>query len=149
MDMNRRSFLRGLLTVTAVSMAPASVLDAGLPRIVGDGIHDDTAGIQAAINGRPFVADGVVVRNQSRVTFGPGSFRMTAPFEVETSGVWVEGSGHMATRIICDHDGYMASFKECSNSQIAGFKFERPEGKEDGGAGYFVTVSSDGLFTST
>lgn len=80
MTMNRRSFLRGLLVATGTAMVVSPVdLLAGpaLPRIVGDGIHDDTVGLQAALDGKPFEADGLVVRSADRVHINGGVYRIT------------------------------------------------------------------------
>jgi hypothetical protein len=58
MDVSRRSFLRGALAVTAVAVSQPSLVLASVPTIHGDGIHDDHAGLQALIDGKPFrVAD--------------------------------------------------------------------------------------------
>lgn len=76
-DLNRRSFLRGLFTVAAVSIAPALPMHADLPRIVGDGIHDDTAGLQAALDGRPFVCEGDIVSSATEVTITGGEYKLS------------------------------------------------------------------------
>lgn len=125
--MDRRTFLRGLLTVAAVSIAPIDNLSVGLPKIVGDGIHDDTAGILAAINGKPFSADGLVVRGQSAVQFGAGTFRMTAPMRFETSAVAVRGAEVGATKILADHDGVYVWFSEVRDVVVSSFWFDRTE----------------------
>lgn len=76
-DLSRRSFLRGMLTVAALSVAPALAIHADLPRIVGDGIHDDTVGLQAALDGRPFVCEGNVVCDADHVYISGGNYRLT------------------------------------------------------------------------
>jgi hypothetical protein len=104
--MNRRSFLRGMLTVTAVSIVPLDArLHAGIPRIVGDGIHDDGPGLLAAVNGRPFVADGLVVSEQSEVKLGAGVFRMTETLRFDTPNIRVTCTSPGETLIVGDHDG--------------------------------------------
>lgn len=76
-DMNRRSFLRGSLCVAGASVVVAKGIIPNVPRIVGDGIHDDTEGIQAALNGEPFLCDGSVISNATDLWFDSGNFRLT------------------------------------------------------------------------
>jgi hypothetical protein len=56
MNMNRRSFLGGFLTLSVAAVVGIPVEAA--PVIVGDGIHDDWAGLQAMLDGKPFRVDG-------------------------------------------------------------------------------------------
>lgn len=59
--MNRRSFLKGALVLTATTVLPLQALSrlSPLPTIYGDGINDDTLGLQAMLDGLPFrIADG-------------------------------------------------------------------------------------------
>lgn len=63
--MNRRHFLRlsiGAAAIAAVPIALKEAIRRQLPVIVGDGIHDDTAGLQAAINGEEFVCESGLVK---------------------------------------------------------------------------------------
>jgi hypothetical protein len=80
MDVSRRSFLGGILALTAVAVAP-KVMAEPLPRIVGDGVHDDTAGLQALFDGNPFTADpryGVQwVELEDGLRLTGGKFRLT------------------------------------------------------------------------
>ena len=76
--MNRRSFLKiagaaGLLTVTPISIA--SALATKVPVIYGDGIHDDSDGLEAALNGKDFVcAKNLVVREGNNLVVSNGNF---------------------------------------------------------------------------
>lgn len=83
---SRRIFLKigfaaGIATAVPVGI---SLLDGRpvlgehtLPIIMGDGIHDDTAGLQAALAGLPFIANHDCVQVISgTVTFRHGTFRM-------------------------------------------------------------------------
>ena len=74
---SRRFFLQGALSVAALSVVPSAMADA--PRIVGDGIHDDTAGIQALLDGRPFVCDDerIAISDDDHVYLTGGLFRTT------------------------------------------------------------------------
>ena len=85
-ELTRRSFLRGLFTIAAVSVVPATLLQADLPRIVGDGIHDDTAGLQAALDGKPFICEGNVVRGTQSLHIGEGMYRISDTLTVTDNG---------------------------------------------------------------
>ena len=84
MDINRRSFLRGFVAVTAVAtIAPAALFDLGLPRIVGDGIHDDTLGLQAALDRKPFTCAADLVRvDEGGILISRGLFRVSDTLHV-------------------------------------------------------------------
>jgi hypothetical protein len=78
-DLPRRSFLKGALSVVAATVVLAKLpKDFALPQIIGDGLHDDTAGLQAALNGEPFLCDGCVVRNATEVVLRGGAYRLTS-----------------------------------------------------------------------
>jgi hypothetical protein len=103
--MNRRSFLRGLLVVSAATVtAPtiAKIASLSPPMIFGDGIHDDTAGIQAALDGKPFLCDGLIVSDANGVYFKDGVFRVTRPLVLRRSNIGI----HDAT-LVADHPGTM------------------------------------------
>lgn len=79
MDVSRRSFLGGALALTAASSLPLKAF-ALAPTIWGDGIHDDTAGLQAALDGKPFrvVGEGAfVISRDGEVFIGNGTYRLT------------------------------------------------------------------------
>lgn len=90
--MNRRSFLKiagaaGILTVTPISIA--SALAKKVPIIYGDGIHCDSDGLQAALNGKDFVcAKNLVVREGNKVHISHGRFLIekTVTFDERTFG---------------------------------------------------------------
>lgn len=60
MELSRRGFLTGVIAVGAVAALPALASD--MPILYGDGVHDDTAALQAFIDGKPVIRDGVVYR---------------------------------------------------------------------------------------
>lgn len=57
MDATRRSFLKGILTIAVVASGAMPAFS-GVPKIVGDGVHDDWAGLQALFDGEPFSVEG-------------------------------------------------------------------------------------------
>ena len=61
MDLTRRSFFRGALALTALAATPALSKISFAPMIYGDGVRDDTDGLQALLSGQPFqVAEDAV-----------------------------------------------------------------------------------------
>ena len=57
-EITRRSFFGGALSISAVAMLPALALVDEIPEIYGDMVHDDTEGLQALFDGRPFKVNG-------------------------------------------------------------------------------------------
>lgn len=59
---------------------------------VGDGVHDDTSAINAAIASLPAYG--------GRVLFGAGSYKITGPISILNSAVELVGAGREATRVL-------------------------------------------------
>ena len=78
MDVSRRSFLRGALTVAAASLVPVAAAKAlgldDVPTLWGDGVHDDAPALQALIDGKPFkiAGEGFIARNGAETAFIDG-----------------------------------------------------------------------------
>ena len=99
--MNRRWFSLGL----ASALAAPAVVGSGvlmplrgirLPMIYGDGIHDDTAGLNALIAGEPVISlSGAAWRDGDRVYMRNGVFRISSLLETfdsfEMTGCWLHG----------------------------------------------------------
>jgi hypothetical protein len=91
MEVSRRSFLGGALALTAAAQLP-SALYASVPLIYGDGVHDDTAGLQAALDGKPFkvVGKGVyIVDHKGFIHLQDGAFKLTDTLHIRRSNVSV------------------------------------------------------------
>jgi hypothetical protein len=77
--LHRRSFLKCTAAVGAVA-ALAPVLSA-LPRVVGDGVHNDWPGLQAALDGKPFIDVSGLVNitcdGEKTMHLGAGTFRIS------------------------------------------------------------------------
>lgn len=58
MDVSRRSFLGGALTIAAASLVPVVAFTDPVPVLWGDGVHDDAPALQALIDGKPFEVAG-------------------------------------------------------------------------------------------
>ena len=85
MDVSRRSFLGGALAVAGASIIPLGMTKAAdVPRIVGDGFHDDWAGLQAAFDGKPFVCEGAYTRViGGKIVMRGGHYRVTRPLLID------------------------------------------------------------------
>lgn len=97
-ELGRRGFLAAMFGAGAVLVAQPKLLVSRIPILWGDGIHDDTEGLEALFAGRP-------VKVMSGETFAPGaaphltggSYRVTAPLElgngtvIERAKVMFEG----------------------------------------------------------
>lgn len=104
MDLSRRGFLRGLAGAAAVAVLAVPVVELvareTVPRIVGDGIHDDTAGLQAAVDGKPFVSDVVKVievDGRRTVLLGNGEYQISKAMElVDVNDLTIDGGTMVA-----------------------------------------------------
>lgn len=80
------------LTKTTYSMingASVNVVDFGA---IGDGIADDTAAIQAAIDD--------VAPTGGQIVLPSGTFKISSPLNISSQNVFVQGSGRKATKIV-------------------------------------------------
>jgi len=90
----RRRFLTGLLSAPAVITTPGLLMSVSAwiepngdflrwgynqPEFYGDGIHDDTAAVQAALDGKPFISpNGALIRDTNgSLMFRSASIRLT------------------------------------------------------------------------
>lgn len=61
-NLSRRSFLGGALSVAVIASVPAGIsASPEIPRIYGNGRHDDAPGLQALIDGKPFICENDIV----------------------------------------------------------------------------------------
>jgi hypothetical protein len=75
MEISRRSFFAGALSLMALPLTKTFAI----PRIYGDGIRDDSDGLQAAFNGEPFIAEDNSIRDaldNGTVVLQNGLFRI-------------------------------------------------------------------------
>jgi len=92
--MNKRQFLFGSAAVVVTAASSVGVVYSvghafgwdELPRIIGDGVHDDTAGLQAALDGRPFLSS-VVKRVGNVVHLSEGTYYSTATLYLRDAGL--------------------------------------------------------------
>lgn len=73
--MNRRGFLKAIFAGAAAIAVPVSAINLVAPklfRLRGDGLHDDTAALQALIDGKPVIApNGTEIRREGNVIYIP------------------------------------------------------------------------------
>jgi hypothetical protein len=86
-DLSRRSFLGGILAVGAATTVVAAIPLDLTPRIWADGIHDDYAGLQAALNGKPFVCEDSVIADTDSVIIRYGTFRISAALKLRDARI--------------------------------------------------------------
>lgn len=105
MLLSRRSFLSGVLTVSACAAVPNLKALAMAPKIIGDGDHDDAPGINALIAGDPVtIVDDCISRKGGRLDFSGGTFLMREPLNITSPGVTIEhGTFIMDMDIDADH----------------------------------------------
>lgn len=104
MDLSRRTFLIGSLALAGASVVPVDAW-AGMPRIVGDGVHDDAPGFNALLAGEPVNVECDGVRFDGEIVWimdGPQFFvaeTIRVPFDRGIDG----------GTFLIGHDGYAVS----------------------------------------
>lgn len=84
---DRRSFLKGILSLSVVPLLPA--LPRFLPVIWGDGIHDDAPGLNALLADEAFEVERGGFTALDGVIRG-GIFRLSAPLVIKRSNVLID-----------------------------------------------------------
>lgn len=91
-NLSRRSFLRGALTVAAVSVLPALPKAlAGIPTLYGDGVHDDTDALNALFSGERVLCEGNIIRHgeNGEIVMKGGSYLISQTVFVSVSNISV------------------------------------------------------------
>ena len=104
-DVNRRSFIFGGAKVAA-AVAVASQVPSGwfeeLPKLVGDGVQDDTAALQALFDGgKAVLPDGTAISGRGGVHVLDGVYRLTDTLVIREDGTEISGG-----RYLIDHNGH-------------------------------------------
>lgn len=128
-------FIGGVQTNVEAKLAQTvSVKDFGA---VGDGVTDDTAAIQAAIDYASSVItdeSGDVDQVTAAVKFPAGKYRTTSAIQIKNC-VQLHGDGSGATWVLVDHAGngfYTASGSYYANIQVYGMHLESGGSAQDG-----------------
>ena len=89
-DMSRRLFLGGALALTGTALVPNPPAPSpqSLVTLYGDGIHDDTEGLMALLNGIPVQLDyvGVKVVEEGNIDMRGGVFLVSKTLIIEEHG---------------------------------------------------------------
>ena len=115
-EISRRSFLGGVLALTAAASVPVIRTTSNLPIIVGDGINDDADGLNALFRGDPVKirAEGVR-RTGGHIMINKGFFLLSRKLEI-VNDITLENSGFFHTP---EFDGReMLQFSPTSNAVI-------------------------------
>lgn len=107
MDLSRRRFLSGVLSVAATSVIAGSGLARAMPRIIADGVHDDGPGLNALFDGRPvdIVNDAVRIIRGDGIFLAKGTFRACERLVISRPDTWLIGNGFIFD-IRDELDGY-------------------------------------------
>lgn len=102
MKMNRRGFLKIAFAAGAITAVPVTLtksLERSAPVIYGDGVHDDTAGLQAAIYGDEFIARNECVSISGNIVhLAAGTYRVSKTLNLtRTTGHSLVGAGSRQT----------------------------------------------------
>lgn len=119
MNISRRFFLGGVIAVAAGQLVKPAF---AMPMIFGDGIHDDTRGLNALLAGEPFHVEneGVIVHEGNILG---GTFKITDTLYLRDN-VIISGSGFLvpewkSDRPIFDGQGRDCLIKDCMFSTFA------------------------------
>ncbi len=84
-DVSRRLFLGGALALVGASVVSGEALASPIPRIVGDGVHDDAPGLRALISRQPVRIEDAVyaINDDGSIDIGNGHFRLGSPLVFE------------------------------------------------------------------
>jgi hypothetical protein len=115
---NRRGFFKVAFAAGLATALPALSIET-LPTIYGDGIHDDTDGLQAALDGKDFhCRDKSVTVTDGNVRISNGNYLVSRTLVVPNSDreLCIEGC-----RFEVDHPGYWVKFDSASDIQSVDF----------------------------
>ena len=104
-NLSRRCFLRGTIAVAAaVTMPMAAVSEMFRPLLIGDGVHDDTAALQALLDGDPvdILNDGIRLLRSEGLELQGGVYRLTRTIVLRRDNLTLRNITFNA-----NHDGYV------------------------------------------
>jgi hypothetical protein len=124
LDVSRRSFLRGALTVAAVAVvSPKLSLVSPHPYLVlyGDGVEDDAPALNAMLSGKPFVVEGKIIDNSGnhRVNLLNGCHAIGSTIYPSATNVTISGCVFRALPSL--GDGAIFDTKKMGEGDSIGF----------------------------
>lgn len=153
MTMTRRTFIGAAIGATVVAAAGPLPIVPDIPTLWGDGIHDDTAGLQAAIDGREYrqAWDGVIVPAREPdplLVFPRGDYAVAGTILIPAWAAIVDGNA-VRLRGLGDDRGALIemqgfsfslrNFEFWTNQRGCAIRLGLPEGNEGR-----IGVSADG-----
>jgi hypothetical protein len=117
--MNRRDFFRSALAVSAIAAVPL-IASERAPVVYGDGIHDDTAGLQAALSGKPFVSNGHLRTYANRLVLDGGTYRLSETLKISRSNTLITNASFAYFEPV----EYCVQINNCSHVRIDTCSFE-------------------------
>lgn len=123
MELTRRSFLRGALTVFAAAGLPAIAMTAGLPVLHGDGVTDDTEALNAMFAGKSYIVGGEIIPDGSPAIINGGKFRISNTLvmsfdDIQVSGASFEGTFPSEAFFLDLKQGYEGYIENCNFSCV-------------------------------
>lgn len=95
--MDRRNFLKLAFVGAAIAATPIALKEAlasRLPMIYGDGEHDDWEGLQAALDGKQFIArEACVVKQGNTYHLRPGTYMSSHSLHFHPESHVINGHG--------------------------------------------------------
>lgn len=116
MEVSRRSLFRfGAAALLTAAVSPVSNLVA--PVLWGDGIHDDTAALQALMDGKPVSVSGSTIIAREGVLDG-GSYLLTNTLRISGENILISNArftlrGKTAKSVIAFHNCKAAVVQNC------------------------------------
>jgi len=110
MNLSRRLFLGGAIALAGAAIIPAQAM----PRIVGDGVHDDADGINALIAGKPVSIENtyLALNSDGRIWFNEGgrfllgkSINLTRDNTLIVGGTFIAAPGFLGPLLVLDVTG--------------------------------------------
>lgn len=105
-DVSRRLFLGGALALSAATILSREVVASEtVPTLYGDGVHDDTAALQAMLDQRPVIIEGEAVRSEGTIYLRSGIYLISRPLVITKDGTaFIGDGGQIKTTLDFDYD---------------------------------------------
>ncbi len=122
-DLTRRSFLGGLLAVTAVAIVKPPKFN-NYPVLYMDGERDDAPALQAMLDCEPYIVEGELITGQTKAHISGGEYRIGSTLNINRDSTIIEGA-----TFIGNFDGYMMQSYNVNNIYIANCLFDCTGGR--------------------
>lgn len=106
-DLTRRSFLGGLLAVTAVAIINPPKLHS-YPVLYADGKRDDAPALQAMLDGKPYIVEGELIKSTKQFKISGGDYRVNKSLHIYNDLSVIENANfdfHGSEAVFIIHEG--------------------------------------------